>query len=147
MLRLAADEDFNNRILRGLLRRNPGLDIVRVQDAGLSGRGDAELLEWAATEERILLTHDVTTMKQYVDERIAAGLPMPGVFEINSGIANAPHADFAGEVLTPPLTKGNIVPSGLPYFLSATPQRADGEFQIKPRPAYRTSYRRNPSCG
>ena len=50
---------------------------------------------------------------------------------INSGIANAPHADFAGEVLTPPLTKGNIVPSGLPYFLSAIPQRADGEFQIK----------------
>jgi hypothetical protein len=33
MTRLAADEDFNNRILRGLLRRQPGLDIVRVQDA------------------------------------------------------------------------------------------------------------------
>ncbi len=83
MLLLATDEDFNNRILRGLLRRNPALDIVRMQDAGLRGRGDAELLEWAATEERILLTHDVTTMKQYVDERIAAGLPMPGVFELS----------------------------------------------------------------
>ena len=35
MLRLATDEDFNNRILRGLLRRKPNLDIVRVQDAGL----------------------------------------------------------------------------------------------------------------
>lgn len=43
MLRLATDEDFNNRILRGLLRRRPDLDIVRVQDAGLRGRGDAEL--------------------------------------------------------------------------------------------------------
>lgn len=32
MLRLAADEDFNNRILRGLIRRQPELDIVRVQD-------------------------------------------------------------------------------------------------------------------
>lgn len=83
MLRLATDEDFNNRILRGLLRRKPYLDIVRMQDAGLRGRGDAELLEWAATEERILLTHDVTTMKRYVDERIAAGLPMPGVFELS----------------------------------------------------------------
>src|SRR2546421_11512015 len=83
MLRLATDEDFNNRILRGLLRLRPGLDIVRVQDAGLTGRGDAEVLEWAAREGRVLLTHDVMTMKQYVDERVAAGLPMPGVFEVS----------------------------------------------------------------
>ena len=82
-MRLATDEDFNNRILRGLLRRNPGLDIVRVQDAGLRGRGDAAVLEWAATEGRVLLTHDVTTMKQYVYERITAALPMPGVFELS----------------------------------------------------------------
>ena len=37
MLRLAADENLNNDILRGLLRRRPGLDIVRIQDVGLSG--------------------------------------------------------------------------------------------------------------
>jgi len=83
MLRLATDEDFNNRILRGLLRRRPELDIVRVQDAGFMGKGDVEVLEWAAREVRILLTHDVTTMNKYVDERIAAGLPMPGVFEVS----------------------------------------------------------------
>ena len=82
MLRLATDEDFNNRILRGLLRRRPDLNIVRVQDAGLIGRGDSEVLEWAAQEGRFLFTHDVTTMKQAVDERIAAGLPMPGVFVV-----------------------------------------------------------------
>lgn len=82
MLRLAIDEDFNNRILRGLLRRRPDLNIVRVQDAGLSGRRDAEVLEWAAREGRVLLTHDVTTMKRYVDERVAAKLSMPGVFEV-----------------------------------------------------------------
>src|SRR5215210_886988 len=83
MLRLATDEDFNNRILRGLLRRRPDLDIVRVQDAGLAGRGDAEVLEWAAREGRVLLTHDVTTMKRHVGERAAAGLRMPGVFEVS----------------------------------------------------------------
>jgi hypothetical protein len=86
MLRLATDEDFNNRILRGLLRRKPDLDIARVQDAGLTGRSDAEVLEWAAREGRVLLTHDVTTMKQHVDERAAAGLPMPGVFELSQHI-------------------------------------------------------------
>ncbi len=31
MLRLAADENFDNNIVRGLLRRRPDLDIVRVQ--------------------------------------------------------------------------------------------------------------------
>lgn len=86
MLRLATDEDFNNRIVRGLLRRQPELDILRVQDAGLSGKSDEEILAWAANEKRILLTHDVTTMKQAAYDRIAAGLPMPGVFELRQDL-------------------------------------------------------------
>ncbi len=77
MLRLAADENFNNNIVRGLLRRNPVLDIVRIQDVGLSGADDPQVLDWAAQERRILLTHDVTTMTQYAYERIQVGLPMP----------------------------------------------------------------------
>jgi hypothetical protein len=87
MLRLATDEDFNNRILRGLLRRNPSLDIVRVQDAGLMGKGDCEILEWVALEGRVLLTHDVTTMERHAYDRIATGLPMPGVFELSQQFA------------------------------------------------------------
>ncbi len=58
MLKLAADENFNNDIIRGLLRRKPDLDIVRIQDVGLSGADDPTVLEWAAQEGRILLTHD-----------------------------------------------------------------------------------------
>lgn len=50
MLRLAADEDFNNRIIRGLLRRALELDLIRVQDAGLRSRDDASILEWAAMD-------------------------------------------------------------------------------------------------
>jgi predicted nuclease of predicted toxin-antitoxin system len=62
MLRFAADENFNNNIIRGLLRRQPELDIVRVQDVGLRGADDPTVLEWAAQEGRILLTHDVATI-------------------------------------------------------------------------------------
>lgn len=40
MLRFAADENFNADIVRGLRRRLPELDIVRVQDVGLSGADD-----------------------------------------------------------------------------------------------------------
>jgi hypothetical protein len=86
MLRLATDEDFNNRIVRGLLRRQPDLDILRLQDAGLAGRSDEEVLAWAASEGRILITHDVTTMKQAAYDRITTGLPMPGVFEVSQDV-------------------------------------------------------------
>lgn len=83
MLRLAADENFNNNIVRGLLRRRPDLDIVRVQDVGLSGADDPTVLEWAAQEGRVLLTHDVMTITRYAYERVQAGKPMPGVFEVS----------------------------------------------------------------
>jgi len=40
MVRFVADENFNNDIVRGMLRRAPDLDIVRVQDVELSGADD-----------------------------------------------------------------------------------------------------------
>jgi hypothetical protein len=83
MIRFLSDEDFNRRILRGLRRRLPALDIVRVQDVGLITRPDPEVLEWAAKENRVLLTHDVTTMSKHAFDRVNDGLPMPGVIEIS----------------------------------------------------------------
>ncbi|MCT7980498.1 DUF5615 family PIN-like protein [Laspinema olomoucense] len=83
MLKFVADENFNNNIVRGLLRRQPDLDIVRIQDIGLSGADDPTVLEWAAQEERILLTHDVATITLYAYQRIQAEQRMPGVFEVS----------------------------------------------------------------
>ena len=80
MLRLLADENFNGSIIRGLVRRQPAIDLVRVQDVGLSGADDHVVLAWAAREGRVLLTHDQATVPKYAYERIEAGLPMPGVF-------------------------------------------------------------------
>ena len=88
MLRFAADENFNNDIVRGLLRRKPHLDIVRVQDAGLSGADDSTVLEWTAREGRILLTHDVSTMTHYAYGRIQLHKPMPGIFEVSRNTQN-----------------------------------------------------------
>ncbi|MBC8265255.1 MAG: DUF5615 family PIN-like protein, partial [Anaerolineales bacterium] len=73
-------------IVRGLWRRKPELDIVRIQDVGLSGADDPTVLEWAAREGRVLLTHDVTTMTGYAYERVRAGQPMPGVFEVSRAV-------------------------------------------------------------
>lgn len=79
MLRLLADENFNGRILRALQRRIPDLDVVRAQDTPLSGTDDESLLEYAAAENRILLTHDVSTLVGYAWERVRLGKSMPGV--------------------------------------------------------------------
>ena len=50
MLLLIADGNFNNTIVRGLLRIKPGLDIVRVQDIGLFSADELTVLAWAAQE-------------------------------------------------------------------------------------------------
>jgi hypothetical protein len=86
MLLFPADENFNNDIIRGLLRRRPNLNIILAQDAGLSGADDLSILEWAAREGRVLLTHDVSTITRYAYERIRAGKVMPGVFETSREI-------------------------------------------------------------
>lgn len=86
-MRLLTDENFNGTILRGLIRRLPNLDVVRVQDVGLRNADDPVILEWAANENRILLTHDVATITLHTYDRINRGLPVPGVIEV---IATAP---------------------------------------------------------
>jgi predicted nuclease of predicted toxin-antitoxin system len=80
--RLLADENLNGALLRGLRRRHSDLDVVRVQDVGLSGVDDPGVLEWAARQGRIVLTHDVRTMIRYAGERVDAGLMMPGLIVI-----------------------------------------------------------------
>ena len=83
MLSFAADENFNIHIVNGVLRRLPTADILRVQDAYLEGADDPAVLEWAASEGRVLLTHDVNTLTAFAYERIERNLPMPGVFEVS----------------------------------------------------------------
>ena len=85
MLRFLADENFNGRILRGLLRRLPDLDLVRAQDVeALRGVADPILLEWAAEHGRVLLTHDISTMVRHAYRRVVDRRAMPGVFEVSA---------------------------------------------------------------
>jgi hypothetical protein len=86
VLRFLADENFNNDIVRGLLRRRPDFDIVRVQEVDLGGADDPAVLDWAAQEGRILLTHDVNTVTKFAYERVTAGLAMSGVIEVRRNI-------------------------------------------------------------
>ena len=81
-LRLLSDEDVPRSIVRGLRKRHPALDVVRVQEVGLMNTPDSEILEWAANEGRLIFTRDVQTMTAAAIERVTIGLTMLGVFVI-----------------------------------------------------------------
>lgn len=95
-VRFAADENFNRKIVTGLQRRAASLDVVRVQDAGLQSADDPAVLEWAARDGRVLLTHDFATMSDFAYERVQAGMPMPGVVMVP---ADMPIASVIDELI------------------------------------------------
>ena len=104
MLKLVSDENFDGDILRGLYRRRPDLDVVRVQDVGLSATPDPDVLAWAAIEGRILLTHDRDTMPNFAYDRVRTGQAMPGVFLVSDLMPIGQAIDeilLAVECLTP----------------------------------------------
>jgi hypothetical protein len=82
MFRFLADENFNGRIIRGLERAVASLDLVRAQDVGLGSVSDSDLLAWAAENGRVILTHDIRTLVPDAQNRVAAGLVMPGVVAV-----------------------------------------------------------------
>jgi hypothetical protein len=116
MLKFLADENFNNDIVRAVLLCQPPCDLQRVQDVGLSGVDDDNLLAWAAAQDRIVVTHDRATMPDVAYKRIVAGVAMPGIDAVNDRaplrqsidelilIASCgDSADFANRVLYLPL--------------------------------------------
>jgi hypothetical protein len=112
MPRFLTDQNFNGDILRGLLAREPSLEIVRTQDSGLSRTLDPELLEWAAHEGRVILTHDENSLVGFAYDRVRIGVRMTGVVLVHqrTPVAQAiddvvvlamagEDADFDGQVL------------------------------------------------
>ncbi len=89
-MKLLADENFRGAIVRGLLRRRPDLDLVRVPDVGLMEADDPTILAWAASEGRLVLTHDAATFIGFAYHRVDAGLPMPGIIEVRQDLPIGP---------------------------------------------------------
>jgi predicted nuclease of predicted toxin-antitoxin system len=50
-----------------------------VQEASLAGAQDAALLEWAARNQRVLVTHDRKTMLEVVYQRLRSGQKTAGL--------------------------------------------------------------------
>ena len=86
-MKYLVDEDLDNRIYRGILRRMPELDMIRVQDTEVASASDAEILIWASRENRVLITHDVNTMTHYFKNHLEKGFSSPGIFFVSQSIS------------------------------------------------------------
>jgi hypothetical protein len=82
VLRLLIDQDLDQDILRGLLRRIPQLDAVTAFETGMSEASDTELLTWAAQAERIIVTRDRTTMPTHAADLMGEGKSIAGLFVV-----------------------------------------------------------------
>lgn len=78
------------------MQREPSLDLLHVRDVGLAAAPDPTILEWAATQDRVLLTHDRRTIPSFANERVATGQAMAGVFLVSD---NMPTGEAIDELL------------------------------------------------
>ena len=93
MIRFLVDENFNGKIVRALRARKPDMDLIRIQDIHLSGAKDPLILEWAAKEGRVLLTHDIATMARYASERLLQRKRIAGVILVRDSLPVATVVD------------------------------------------------------
>jgi predicted nuclease of predicted toxin-antitoxin system len=90
--RFLADNDLNDHIVTGLLRREPAIEFKRAREVGLQNRPDPEVLEYAAAHGLIVVSHDVNTMPSHAYRRLTQGAPM-------SGLLMAKQTDPVGPVI------------------------------------------------
>jgi hypothetical protein len=71
-IRFQADADLNQIIVSSVLRREPAIDFRTARAADLAGVRDPDVLARAADDDRILVTHDQTTMPRHFGEFVQA---------------------------------------------------------------------------
>jgi hypothetical protein len=74
-----ADNDLKRTIVDATLRRDPSVDFQTAQAAGLHRLDDGKVLHLAASQGRILVSHDKRTMPQEMAAFVRTGGTCPGV--------------------------------------------------------------------
>lgn len=82
-IRFQADNDLKFGIVKAVRLREPSVDFRSAQEACLDAIPDAVLLERAAAEGRILVSHDRRTMIQNFHDHLAAGKSSPGLLIVS----------------------------------------------------------------
>jgi len=79
-IRFLADADLNQALVDGIRLREPALDFLSAVEAGLDGMSDHAVLDLAANQGRILVSHDASTMPVHFMRFLNEGKYSPGVF-------------------------------------------------------------------
>jgi predicted nuclease of predicted toxin-antitoxin system len=81
-VRFLLDANTSKALARALARHAPELDVLRLQETPLQEGKDPEVLEYAASEGRVLVSRDKRTLSDFALEWLQAGKPMPGLLII-----------------------------------------------------------------
>ncbi len=81
--RFLANHDLREAIAVGVVRLEPAVEFHRLRDLGMESRPDDEVLDYAARENLLIVSHDVNTMTAHAKRRIASGMAMPGIFLVH----------------------------------------------------------------
>ncbi len=80
-----ADNDLKVDIVKAVRRQEPSVDFASAQEAGLGGVGDPEVLDMAARQDRVLVSHDRRTMLDHFRSHLSARKSSPGVLIVSQG--------------------------------------------------------------
>lgn len=72
-IRFQADENLDQAIVDGVLRREPAVEFETAQESGLLGADDPTILQWCSTEGYVLVSHDVKTVPTHFANLIMRG--------------------------------------------------------------------------
>jgi hypothetical protein len=75
-----ADNDLRYSYVRAVRRRESAIDFQSALAAGLDGLDDVAVLRKAASERRILVSHDKRTLPKALAILLDEGIESPGVF-------------------------------------------------------------------
>ena len=98
MLRLLLDENMRAdslwKAVQATMKAVP-FDIVRVGDDGPPlGIADVELVQWAAAEQRILISFDKRTLPKLLLDLVTSGHHTPGIVFMSRNLALSEMAEY-----------------------------------------------------
>lgn len=111
-VRLLADENLNRAIVTATIRLEPSVEFLLATSVGLAGQSDPLVLDYAAENRLVIVTHDVRTMIKFAKERISLGKPMPGLFLVPQNVSPREVAEsltFIWSTTTPEEWEGQIM--------------------------------------
>ena len=115
-IRFQADNDLKFAVVKGVRLREPSVSFASAAEAHFDHLSDPEILDHAAKDERVLVSHDRQTMIDHFRFRLASGKSSPGLVLVSQGV---------------PI--GLVVESILTLWAVSSPEELSGQIYHMPR--------------